>query len=265
LDLKQSIAIPGTKIKIPMIEAIAAGAAVIGAYVLIKGQSSQSADVSTLPADTSTADTTSADATAALTGQLETMSQDLAALEAAQAAGAPAQNPGGGAGSVIGSGIVATVPASIPISEITPDSALSGLPGGLPGSEYPGSYYVPQTPSAAAPSGPGKVTDVTLAFNALPGFTTGYTKSVGQPGGESVSKQVSTPKPSGTGISGESVKSVATKIVGVKAYNPVTPGPYKTPTIPLPGKVTDVTLAFNMRPGFVPGYTKKAGGPGAES
>lgn len=127
MDLKQSVAIPGTKIKIPILEVIIAGAGVIAAYVLLKGKSGSSADVSTLPADTTAADTTAADATSVLTGQLETMAQELAALESALASGSVPQTSGGGAGSVIGNGTAATAPADIPVSDLTSPDAVQEI------------------------------------------------------------------------------------------------------------------------------------------
>lgn len=116
MDLKESVQIPGTKVKLPIIEVIAAGAAVIGAYVLLKGGSSQqAADVSAAPADTGAVDATNpATDNSILNGQLETMAQELAALQAAQ----QAQGVSGPSANVTSAATGAVPPASIPTSDV---------------------------------------------------------------------------------------------------------------------------------------------------
>jgi hypothetical protein len=119
LDLKQSVQIPGTKIKVPVIEVVAAGAAVIGAYVLLSGKNGQQPDVSTAATDTSSDNQDTV--TQAYTGAIEDISNRLAALESAPQQSIPGGSPSGsGSGtSDMGANTGAPSVADIPVADVT--------------------------------------------------------------------------------------------------------------------------------------------------
>jgi hypothetical protein len=230
LDLKQSVAIPGTKIKLPIIEVVAAGAAVIGAYVLIKGQSSQSADVSTLPADTTDPNAVPAtDATSILTGQLETMGQDLAALQAALAAGAGQQNPGGGAASVGGSGTAAIPPESIPFSDPTAQGAAAVEvitdtinPKAIITPNGPNAFTIAM-PAAKPVSAPAAPQPVAPKTNTTAPATASNNPSTANLASKVAPNPVPTPKSANAGTSTTTINPNSAGKVTVRTFTPPTP------------------------------------------
>jgi hypothetical protein len=123
LDLKQSVQIPGTKIKVPMLEAIIAGAGVIAAYVLLKGGSSQQPAVSTVATDTSADTTPTQDLNSAYTGAIEDISNRLAALESAPQpatiGGTPSSSGSGTGTGDLGTNTGAPGVGDIPIVDVT--------------------------------------------------------------------------------------------------------------------------------------------------
>jgi len=179
MDLKESIQVPGTKIKLPMLEAIGVGAAVIGAYILIKGQAGSTTDTTET---TDTTDTTNADLTSAYTGALETMEQQIADLQAAQSAAGQA-----GLGSGNGASLPATTssppPADIPAADVTATAEIftdTINPKAIITQTGPGNFQIEMPKSKPVASKPNP---------KAPGYTGILNKSKnvqpGAPGGES--------------------------------------------------------------------------------
>ena len=131
-----SVTIPGTKKKIPVVAIVAVGGAAIAAYILYKSRGTSSSDVSNLPASTDqSGSSTTTDASAALQGEIETMAQELANIEAAMqqpgSAASSSGQPGSSNSGILGSS--SGTPAGTLVSDVTtPDTTTNPLWGTTP-------------------------------------------------------------------------------------------------------------------------------------